>query len=270
MSEKRRKYRFAMLDDSTLREVFHFRVSLLSAISMITISLLTLILLLSVLIIYTPIRNILPGYSASLRQQLVQESARVDSLEHTLVVQREYLDIIKQVTAGDIQSDSVLTLDSMQRVERAKILEQQRNEVTEAFKAQYEQKEHDRLMLFENTTNRSVLQLYRPVKGVVTRSAVPDEHQYAVLVRTGKNEHVLAIMRGHIVLVERAEDNTFTIIIQHTPYLSVYRQVTKPTKPQGAQVEAGEVIGLLDGTKELALELWDAGKFVNPEEVIVW
>jgi beta-lactamase regulating signal transducer with metallopeptidase domain len=35
---------------------------------MITITLLSLIVLLSVLIVYTPIRNILPGYSASLRQ----------------------------------------------------------------------------------------------------------------------------------------------------------------------------------------------------------
>ena len=38
MADKRRKYRLAMLDDTTLREVFHFRVSLMGAISMITLS----------------------------------------------------------------------------------------------------------------------------------------------------------------------------------------------------------------------------------------
>jgi len=270
LATKRHKYRFAMLDDTTLREVFHFRVSLLSAISIITIGVLALIAFLSVLIIYTPIRNILPGYSASLRQQLIQESARVDSLQLDLTLQRQYLDVIKQLAAGDIQTDSVQSLDSLQRVERAQILEQQRNEVTEAFKAQYEQKEHERLLLFDNANNRAVPQLYRPVKGVVVRSAVPDEHQYAVSVRTAKNESVLSIMRGHIVLVERAADNTFSIIVQHTPYLSVYHHVTKPLKNQGAQVEAGEAIGVMDGQKELELELWDAGVFVNPEEVISW
>ena len=77
-----------MLDDITLREVFHFRVSLLGAISMITLSIIALIVLLSVLIVYTPLRNILPGYSASLRQQLVQESAHVDSLQADLTLQR--------------------------------------------------------------------------------------------------------------------------------------------------------------------------------------
>lgn len=259
-----------MLDDITLREVFHFRVSLLGAISMITLSILALIVLLSVLIIYTPIRNVLPGYSASLRQQLIQESARVDSLQADLTVQRQYLDVIKQLTAGDIETDSVQSLDSIQRVERAQILEQQRNEVTEAFKAQYEAKEHERLLLFDNTNSRGVPQLYRPVKGYVMQSAEPNEHQYAVWVKTAKNENVLAVMRGNIVLAQRTEDNTYTIVVQHTPYLSIYRQVSKPLKGQGSQVEAGEAIGVMDGTKELVFELWEAGQFINPEEVIVW
>jgi septal ring factor EnvC (AmiA/AmiB activator) len=259
-----------MLDDLTLREVFHFRVSLLSAISIITIAIVTLIVLLSVLIVYTPLRNILPGYSASLRQQLIDESARVDSLQADLTMQRQYLDVIKLLTAGDIQTDSVQSLDSLQRVERAQILEQQRNDYTESFKAQYEQKEHERLMLFDNASNKSVLQLYRPVRGVITESANPAERKYGVSVRTTKNENVLSIMRGQIVLIERAEDNTFSIVLQHTPYLSIYRRVTKPMKTQGMLVEGGEVIGVMDGETELELELWDAGVFVNPEEVIAW
>ncbi|MBR2166490.1 MAG: hypothetical protein IKP02_05190 [Paludibacteraceae bacterium] len=270
MANKRHKYRFAMLDDLTLREVFHFRVSLLSAISIITIAIVTLIVLLSVLIVYTPLRNILPGYSASLRQQLIDESARVDSLQADLTMQRQYLDVIKLLTAGDIQTDSVQSLDSLQRVERAQILEQQRNDYTESFKAQYEQKEHERLMLFDNASNKSVLQLYRPVRGVITESANPAERKYGVSVRTTKNENVLSIMRGQIVLIERAEDNTFSIVLQHTPYLSIYRRVTKPMKTQGMLVEGGEVIGVMDGETELELELWDAGVFVNPEEVIAW
>ena len=270
MSQKRHKYRLAMLDDITLREVFHFRVSLLGAISMITLSIIALIVLLSVLIVYTPLRNILPGYSASLRQQLVQESARVDSLQADLTLQRQYLDVIKQLTAGDIETDSVQSLDSLQRVERAQILEQQRNEVTEVFLAQYEQKEHDRLLLYDNTTTKTVPQLYRPVRGVIMQSAEPEERQYAVWVKTARNENVLSILRGNVVLAERAEDNTYTIVVQHTPYMSVYRHLAKPLKMQGMQVEAGDAIGVTDGEKELVFEIWEAGRFVNPEEVIAW
>ena len=258
-----------MLDDVTLREVFHVRVSWLGAVSVITITLLALIILLSILIVYTPIRNILPGYNESLRQQLIQESARVDSLQTSLTVQRQYLDVIKQLTAGEILSDSVQSLDSLQRVERARIAEQ-RSEATDAFLAQYEQKERDRLLLFDNSATRSVQQFYRPVRGGIMLSARPDLRQFATFIRTAKNENVLAIMRGNIVLVQRAEDNTFTIVLQHAPYVVVYRRVAKVLKGAGAAVEAGEAIGVMEGAKELELEIWNAGQFVNPEEVIVW
>jgi len=258
-----------MLDDVTLRELFHVRVSWLGAVSFITVTLLALLVLLSILIVSTPIRNILPGYSESLRQQIIQESARVDSLQTSLAVQRRYLDVIKQLTAGDIRSDSVQSLDSLERVERVHIAEQ-RNAVTDAFIEQYEQKERDRLLLFDNPATRSVQQFYRPVRGGIMLSARPDIRQYATFIRTTKNENVLAIMRGNIVLVQRAEDNTFTIVLQHAPYVVVYRRVTKALKGAGAPVEAGEVIGLMNGGKELELEIWNAGQFVNPEEVIVW
>jgi len=270
MAETRRKYRLAMLDDMTLREVFHFRVSLLGAITMITVSFVALIVLLSVLIVYTPIRNILPGYSASLRQQLIEESARVDSLQADLTLQRRYLDVIKQLTAGDIQTDSVQSLDSLQRVERAQILEQQRHEATEAFQAQYEQKERDRMQLFENISTHVVRQFYRPVRGSIIRTANPDAHQFATAIRTAKSENVLSVLRGHVTLVERMEDNSFMMVVQHNPFVVVYRHLIKPLKTQGTQVEAGEAIGMMDGTKDLELEIWDAGQWINPEEVIVW
>ena len=258
-----------MLDDITLREVFHFRVSLLGAISVITISLIALIVLLSVLIVYTPLRNILPGYSASLRQQLIQESARVDSLENNLNVQRQYLDVIKQLTAGDIRTDSVQSLDSLQRVEKARLVEQT-NEVTDAFLAQYEQKERDRLLLFDNTENRSVRQLYRPVRGVVIQPAQPDHHLYGVTIRTAKNENVMASTRGTLLSVERMVDNTYAVVLQNGSFVTVYRHVAKVLKNQGANVESGESIGLADGEHDIVVELWESGKFVNPEEVIVW
>ena len=121
MADKRSKYHFALIEEQTLREVFHFRVSLLGAITTITLSIIGLIILLSILIVFTPLRNIMPGYGASIREQLIEQSAKVDSLQSSLTVQRQYLDVIKQLTAGDIEMDSVQSLDSLQRVEKARL-----------------------------------------------------------------------------------------------------------------------------------------------------
>ncbi|MBR1877626.1 MAG: M23 family metallopeptidase [Paludibacteraceae bacterium] len=265
----RRKYRLAVMDDITLREVFHWRLSGLSAISLVTLLFVLLIGVLSVLIIYTPIRNILPGYSESIRQQLIMESARVDSLQSDLTLQRQYLDVIKNVTAGTIEKDSVQSLDSLQIVQRNQLLEI-RNQATEQFLSQYEQKERDQLLLFETRTPVTTLSLFRPVRGVVTESAASDEHRYSVRLRVAKNENILAVMKGTVVYVEREIDNSHTMVVQHQQYVSIYRHVSLRLKEAGAQVEAGEALGIMNGRNELEFEIWRAGDPLNPEEVIAF
>jgi murein DD-endopeptidase MepM/ murein hydrolase activator NlpD len=265
----RRQYRLAILDDRTLREIFHMRLSGLGTFSTLMVLFLLLIILLSALIVLTPIRNILPGYSESIRQQLISENARVDSLQNSLTLQRQYLDVIKQLTAGDIQSDSIIRLDSLQMVENAKLPDMQ-NEETDAFLLQYEQQERDRLLLFGGPAQRTMQQMYAPARGVVMRSARFDLKQYGIAIRVARNENVLAVLRGTIVLLQPNLNNTYTIVIQHDRYVSVYRNVGTALKTQGVAVEEGESIGLMAGDNELEFELWESGKPVDPEKVIVF
>jgi murein DD-endopeptidase MepM/ murein hydrolase activator NlpD len=265
----RRQYRLAILDDRTLREIFHMRLSGLGTFSTLMVLFLLLIILLSALIVLTPIRNILPGYSESIRQQLISENARVDSLQNSLTLQRQYLDVIKQLTAGDIQSDSIIRLDSLQMVENAKLPDMQ-NEETDAFLLQYEQQERDRLLLFGGPSQRTMQQMYAPARGVVMRSARFDLKQYGIAIRVARNENVLAVLRGTIVLLQPNLNNTYTIVIQHDRYVSVYRNVGTALKTQGVAVEEGESIGLMAGDNELEFELWESGKPVDPEKVVVF
>lgn len=265
----RRQYRLAILDDRTLREIFHMRLSGLGTFSTLMVLFLLLIILLSALIVLTPIRNILPGYSESIRQQLILENARVDSLQNSLTLQRQYLDVIKQLTAGDIQSDSIIRLDSLQMVENAKLPDMS-NEETDAFLLQYEQQERDRLLLFGGPSQRTMQQMYAPARGVVMRSARFDLKQYGIAIRVARNENVLAVLRGTIVLLQPNLNNTYTIVIQHDRYVSVYRNVGTALKTQGVAVEEGESIGLMAGDNELEFELWESGKPVDPEKVVVF
>ena len=265
----RRQYRLAILDDRTLREIFHMRLSGLGTFSTLMVLFLLLIILLSALIVLTPIRNILPGYSESIRQQLITENARVDSLQNSLTLQRQYLDVIKQLTAGDIQSDSIIRLDSLQMVENVKLPDMS-NEETDAFLLQYEQQERDRLLLFGGPAQRTMQQMYAPARGVVTRSARFDLKQYGIAIRVARNENVLAVLRGTIVLLQPNLNNTYTIVIQHDRYVSVYSNVGTALKTQGVAVEEGESIGLMAGDNELEFELWESGKPVDPEKVVVF
>ena len=57
------KYRVSVLDELTLSERWHFRLNGWGAIVWIAMLFLLALALFSLLILYTPIRNYLPGYS---------------------------------------------------------------------------------------------------------------------------------------------------------------------------------------------------------------
>ena len=263
------KYRLSMVDESNLNELGHIRLNGFGAFSILFLLFLFTIALLSVLIIYTPIRNVLPGYSESIRQQLIAESARVDSLAADLAIQRQYLTVIQQVTAGTVQSDTVQSLDSLQIVMREQLLEA-KNEATAEFVAQYEAREKDNLQLFNANTTQQVLNFFRPIHGVVERSAQPETGHYGVLLRAVEHENVTAVMSGTVVYVSHELDETFTIMVQHQDYLSVYRHVGTVLKNRGIRVRTGESIALLGTQATMEFELWKNGVWVNPEEVIAF
>ena len=68
------KYRLSLVDEDSLTESWHTKMSLMRFIVYFILIFLGLIALFSVLILYTPLRNTLPGYSESIRRQLVEES----------------------------------------------------------------------------------------------------------------------------------------------------------------------------------------------------
>lgn len=264
----RNRHRISILDEATLAERWHLHLSGWGAIVVVAMLFLLALALFSLVILYTPIRNYLPGYSENIRQQLMTESARIDSMGTSLELQRQYLNIIKQVVAGEVHSDTVQTLDSMQIIMREQLLEA-KSEATAEFIAQYESKEKDNLQLFDISNTTPVLSFVRPAHGVIIQSYTPKENKYGVAIKTPVKENVTAVLAGTVVAVNYEIDNTYTIMLQHSNYLSVYRHALRPLKKVADDVAAGESIAIM-GEELLWFELWQDGKAINPEEVIAF
>lgn len=263
------KYRLSVMNEDTLMESWHIRLSKLGVFTILSLMFFLTLGLFAALIVYTPIRNVLPGYSESLRQQLIVQTNQIDSLSTDVTLQRQYLEVIKQIVAGEVSSDTVQSLDSMQIVMREQLLEA-KNEATEEFIAQYEAKGKDNLQLFDIQQVVPEQTFFRPAHGVVMSSCAPEDGRFGVLIRAPKNENITAVLSGTIIHVDYEIDNTYTIILQHTSGLSAYSHVGRVLKRVGDYVEAGESIGIVDDEKELGFELWQNGHCVNPEEVIVF
>ena len=264
----REKYRISVLDESTLTEHLHVRLNGWGAVVVSALLFLLTLGLFSLVILYTPVKNYLPGYSENIRQQLIGESARVDSLRTTLGLQRQYLDVIKQVMVGEVHTDTVQSLDSMFIITREQLLEV-KSEATEEFIAQYEAKEKDNLQLFNITNTIPVLSFFRPAHGVILQSCSEQGNRYGVVIQTPDNENVTAVLAGTVVSVNYEIGNTYSLVLQHTNYLSIYRNTTKVLKKVGDAVQEGESIAIM-GNQPLEFELWQNGNAINPEEVIAF
>ena len=96
--QARFKYKLSFLNENTLEEVFSFRLSMLSGFWALFGFAVFIITLTSLVIINTPIRNYLPGYiDADIRQEMIDNALKTDSLENVIRIQSQYIDNISEI-----------------------------------------------------------------------------------------------------------------------------------------------------------------------------
>lgn len=264
------KFRISILNENTLNEVWHIRLSRMNAIIFVFLLFVVVFALFATIIWFTPLRNYLPGYNEDIRRELVTEMGRVDSLNQQLTFQTNYLGVIREVLSGEIAPDSLQTLDSV-AVMQQEILMEERSPVTTGFIAQYEAKGRDNLTLFSLPDTKQVPTFFRPAHGVIMSRYNAQAGQYGISIVTSSNENIVSVLPGTIVYVSRTWENEWILMVQHSSnYLSFYRNAKRLVKQQGDYVQAGETIAIASEKNPLLFELWYNGRSVNPEEVIAF
>ena len=137
------KYKLTIVNENTLEEVFGLYVSKLNGLSVLLCVLFVLFTLTSLLMVYTPLRNYLPGYMSNrLRSSIVENALRTDSLEQVAEQQSHYIENIRQLMAGQVNIDSVQSVDDIDSLREMPIeLLQEATDREMAFRSQYEKDE---------------------------------------------------------------------------------------------------------------------------------
>ena len=101
----RNRYRLVVMNDDTYEEVVTFKLSRLSVYIFLSTIFVVLIGLTVALIIFTPLKYYIPGYDdLRVGREYRQMKYRVDSLEKTVSFQAKYIDNIKKVLNGDVNT----------------------------------------------------------------------------------------------------------------------------------------------------------------------
>jgi len=277
IQKMRFKYRVSVLNENTLEESWHVRLSRFSVFMFISTFFLATFILFTLLIFTTPIARYLPGYGESgNRSSIISESMRTDSLVQQVDLQEGYIDIIKGIITGNMKPDSIASLDSVALKQRAKILNEKSKHEKE-FVDKFEKEEKYNLASIDTKPTENSYVFFRPTRGVISSSFDMTEHQYGIYVITSPNESVLSVLTGTVVYAAFTFDYGYVIQVQHeNNYLSIYKNNTRLMKKVGDEVKAGECIAITgdaSGKKagsQFYFELWKQGKPIDPEEVIIF
>lgn len=270
------KYRLTIINENTLEEVAGLRVSKLNGLSVLLSVCTVLFLAAAFIIIYTPLRNYLPGYmSMETREMVVTNALKADSLRLALEKQNLYIMNIQDIFRGVVKTDSVQSIDSLTNVRAGQLMERTVEE--EEFRRKYEEKERYNLRAVAGYRTASGLMFYRPADGILERGFAAENGHFGIVVSASPKGSVMAVLDGTVIMADYTAGSGYVIQVQHAQdFVSIYRNCGSLMKRVGDRVKGGDVIALTGGNAggrenlSLEFELWHRGNAVNPEKYVVF
>ncbi|MCM1332848.1 MAG: M23 family metallopeptidase [Bacteroides sp.] len=226
----------------------------------------------SMLILLTPVRTLLPGYlKESQRQQVIASSIRVDSLLTHTELNSSYIANLQRILnmpgdtidlATSIVADSIQEIDSLLP---ASVAEKQ-------FVRRFEEQEKFNLKVLSPIAAEG-LDFFPPVAGAYTTS--PREQQaISVTLICAPKTPVTSVLSGTVIDCHKIFGRGYTVIIQHpNGFISKYSGIASSLVNTGEKVEPGTPIGLsgdnsAEKDTQVIFELWHKGTPLNPWDYI--
>ena len=270
------KYKLTITNENTLEEIVGIHVSKLNGLSVLLSAITVIFLIASLIIAFTPLRNYLPGYmNSDVREQVVLNALRADSIQQMLERQRMYVMNIQDIISGTVKVDSVHSIDSLTVLRSEELME--RTQAEDEFRKQYEEKERYNLTTIDNAQAITGLIFFRPTRGMISSAFDANKKHFGIDIAANPNENVLATLDGTVIMATYTAEMGYVIQVQHSQNLvSVYKHCGSLLKKEGDIVKAGEAIALVGNTGEkttgphLHFEIWNRGRAHDPAKYIVF
>lgn len=229
------KYKLTVINENTLEEVIGIHVSKLNGFSVLLAACTVIFLLAAIIIVFTPLRNYLPGYmNSEVRSQVVTNALKADSLVEALERQNRYIMNIQDIFSGKVDVDTVQSIDSLTTIRTEELMNRSKEE--DDFRRKYEERERAAAVAGTDDHTLPDLLFFRPTRGMVVKDFAPSRHHYGVDMAASVDESVLAALDGTVMLVVQTADSGVLIQIQHEQnFISVYKHCGPSRKKKGTR-----------------------------------
>ena len=269
------KYRLVVLNEDTFEERFAVKLTRLNVFFLSSLVAIILVTLTTLLIVFTPLREYIPGYSSTaLQKQALDLDSKTDSMLKAINMNDAYINSLKSVLRGEVSAVEI-NKDSVFKAAKADtdILELNPSRVDSLLREKV--RNEDKYNLFESATSVKDFVFFPPVNGSISSGFEPNEKHFAVDIVVPTNTPVKATSDGRVLFASWTSDAGYVIIIDHGDELiSIYKHNSSLTKSQGDFVKSREVIAISGASGELStgphlhFELWSNGIPLNPANFI--
>ena len=276
-----RKKRISMSDPILREEEWAVHLSPMGLLGAVGAFLLLIFALVLVLVAYTPVLDIFPGYRTAAEKQhddLVQNMMRIDSLERRMSDMLTYNENIAMILEG--RSPVVRTpLNDGDTTSLDKTLVPP-SQFDSLLRAEMEGDGDYSLARTLRSREQGDGKLFfaAPVEGIITRHFSRDDNYLGVGIQAAPNAPVTSIDDGTGIDVVTGGERGTLVTVQHfNGFVSIYRNLSQVLVSKGQVLKSRQVIGynaMADAGKKdnplVEMEIWSEGKAVDPENYIVF
>lgn len=222
----------------------------------------------SLLIVFTPLRQLIPGYAQpEYWRQLEQNQRQLDSLS-ARVLQLDYYNHKLKLLLGALPDSAATQPKTAQKTQLTP------QEVGKTVKG-YVMKQTPAIQATLLAEPDAMIFAGSIVQGRLSQGFAPERSHYGIDIATALNEPIGAFADGVAVFADWTNDYGWSIILQHGGYTTFYKHCSKILVREGEPIRRGQTIALTGNTglessgAHLHFELWKNGIPLNPLDYII-
>ena len=275
MEKKNKFFRFAIINDNSLEEVFNIKFSKAGLLWLTAAILLAISVIFVLLLGYTPLRNLIPGKSKThVQNELIVMIQKADSLEKSLGNYSLYTKNLKKVLSDSVSLDSVQDLFR----EGFTVNEFDFKPSVEDSILRAEVEAEESISLNSNLKEKKLNSFFiKPVDGLITEGFNKKIGHFGVDIVSKKGAFISSIDDGMVLFSSWTHEFGYVLVIKHqNSFISFYKHNSEVFKSKGDYVKSGETIAIIGNSGKystgphLHFELWKGSSPVNPVNYILF
>ncbi len=201
----------------------------------------------------------------------------LDSLTEEVRKKDQFISLFRGFLTGDTDSTRVDSFRRGVNIERGLNIDLSASPIDSQFREEFEMGIIEEQIGLTGNSDLLEVFFFSPITGLISRKYNLQEDHYGVDIVSKKNEPVMSVASGTVILSSWTQDSGYVIAIQHSANLiSIYKHNAELLKKTGNFVNGGEVIAIIGNTGDLTdgphlhFELWYKGNPVDPEDFVTF